>query len=253
MKFRNFLALIIVAVFAFIIFQAFTIVPAAGEITINKFGQADLSNRTASRYINKNVNSDSKKVIYKESSNLESGSANIVTSVVANYRSFDTLGEITVLFLAAAGIAIVLNLEKSEKSRFAAKEASLILNTGIKIIFPLLLLAGAYIFIHGHLSPGGGFQGGAVIATAFLLKMLADYKFEIKEKSITLVESAAGIVFVGLGLYGLITRGSFLENFLATGTVGELFSGGTIAVIYTAIAFKVGAELTNIVKSLIEA
>ncbi len=253
MKFRNFLALIIVVAFAFIIFQAFTIAPAAGEITINKFGQADLSNRTAERYLNKNVNSENEEVIYKESSNLESGSANIVTSVVANYRSFDTLGEITVLFLAAAGIGIVLNLEKGEKEKFAANEASLILKTGIKIIFPLLLLAGSYIFIYGHLSPGGGFQGGAVIATAFLLKMLADHKFEIKEKSITLVESTAGIVFVGLGLYGLITRGSFLENFLAAGTVGELFSGGTIIVIYTATAFKVGAELTNIVKNLIEA
>ncbi len=253
MKFRNFLALIIVVGFAFIIFQAFTIAPAAGEITLNKFGQADLSNRTAERYLNKNVNSENEEVIYKKSSNLESGSANIVTSVVANYRSFDTLGEITVLFLAAAGIGIVLNLEKTKKDRFAEKEASLILNAGIKIIFPLLLLAGSYIFIYGHLSPGGGFQGGAVIATAFLLKMLAEHKFEIKEKNITLVESTAGIIFVGLGLYGLITRGSFLENFLATGTVGELFSGGTIVIIYTAIAFKVGAELTNIVKNLIEA
>lgn len=253
MKFRNLIALVITAAFALIILQAFTIVPASGEITLNKFGRADINNRTASRYLNKNVNSDNESVIYQESKNLESGSANIVTSVVANYRSFDTLGEITVLFLAAAGIGVVLNLEKSEKKKFAAEDSSLILNTGINLLFPLLLLAGTYIFVYGHLSPGGGFQGGAVIATAFLLKMLSDNKFKIKESSITLVESAAGILFVGLGLYGLVTRGSFLENFMAAGTVGQLFSAGIIPLIYTAIAFKVGAELTNIVKNLIEA
>ncbi|TDO84616.1 Membrane bound protein complex subunit mbxF [Halanaerobium saccharolyticum] len=253
MKFRNLIALVITAAFALIILQAFTITPAAGEITLNEFGKADINNRTAQLYLNKSVNTDNKKVIYQESKNLESGSANIVTSVVANYRSFDTLGEITVLFLAAAGIGVVLNLENSKKKKFAADDSSLILNTGIKLLFPLLLLAGTYIFVYGHLSPGGGFQGGAVIATAFLLKMLSDNKFEIKEISITLVESTAGISFVGLGLYGLVTRGSFLENFMATGTVGQLFSAGIIPLIYIAIAFKVGAELTNIVKNLIEA
>jgi len=253
MKFRNFLALLVVGLFAIVIFQALSVTPQAGETAVNKFGQADLRNRTASRYLNKNVNTENEEVIYQESADLESGSANIVTSVVANYRAFDTLGEITVLFLAAAGISVVLNLEKTKKRLFADKEASLILSTGIKLLFPLLLLAGTYIFVYGHLSPGGGFQGGAVIATAFLLKMLAEKDFKINENTITLVESAAGIIFVGLGLYGLVSSGSFLQNFMGTGTVGQLFSGGIIPLIYIAIAFKVGAELTNIVKNLIEA
>jgi multicomponent Na+:H+ antiporter subunit B len=121
-KSRNLIALLITAAFAFIILQAFTIAPAPGEITLNEFGKADISNRTASRYLNKNVNSETEEVIFKETKNLESGSANIVTSVVANYRSFDTLGEITVLFLAAAGIGVVLNLEKSKKKKFAERE-----------------------------------------------------------------------------------------------------------------------------------
>ena len=89
---------------------------------------------------------------------------------------------------------------------------------------------------------------------SFVNRLLSDNNmFEIKENSITLVESAAGIFFVGLGLYGLITRGAFLENFMATGKVGQLFSAGIIPLIYIAIAFKVGAELTNILKNLIEA
>lgn len=253
MKFRNLLALLIVGIFALVIFQAISVEPQTGETAVNKFGEANLKNRTASRYLNKNVNSENEEVIYQQSSQLESGSANLVTSVVANYRSFDTLGEVTVLFLAAAGIGVVLNSEKSSRKIFAEKEASLILSTGVKLLFPLLLLAGSYIFIYGHLSPGGGFQGGAVIATAFLLKMLADKDFKTKESSITLVESGAGIIFVSFGLYGLIKSGSFLQNFMATGTVGDLFSAGIIPLIYIAIAFKVGAELTNIVKNLIEA
>ena len=238
MKFRNFLALLLVGLFALIIFRAISITPQAGETAVNKFGQADLQNRTASRYLNKNVNTENEEVIYQKSTDLESGSANIVTSVVANYRAFDTLGEITVLFLAAAGIGVVLNLEKSKKKLFAEREASLILNTGINLLFPLLLLAGTYIFVYGHLSPGGGFQGGAVIATAFLLKMLSEKDFKIKESTINLVESTAGIIFVGIGLYGLVSRGSFLQNFLGTGTVGSLFSGGIVPLIYIAIAWS---------------
>ncbi|MGM0410052.1 MAG: MnhB domain-containing protein [Bacillota bacterium] len=253
MRFRNILALILVLLVGFFLLGAFTISPENGEIALSNFGEAEIGNRTAQKYINKNVNTDNNEIIYKESKNEESGSANMVTSVVANYRSLDTLGEVSVLFLAATGVGAVLYSKNNKEKKFIVDEGSLILKTGIDILFPLLILAGAYIFIHGHLSPGGGFQGGAVIATAFLLKFLANKDYELAERKLKIVEGLAGVTFVALGLYGLAVEGSFLANFLNTGVVGELFSAGIIPIIYIAIGLKVGSELTNIISNLIEA
>ncbi len=253
MRFRNLLALILITFVGFIIFQAFNISPEDGMLTVNKFGQARIEDRTARHYINKDVNGSNNEVVFQETENAESGSANIVTSVIANYRSFDTLGEVTVLFLAATGLGAILYGKRGKKKNIMKDDGSLILVTGVRILFPLLLLLGAYIFIHGHLTPGGGFQGGAVVATAFLLLFLARKDYRLNENKLKIVEAIAGITFVGIGLYGLAVKGSFLANFLETGLVGELFSGGIVPLIYIAIGFKVGAELAGIINNLVEA
>lgn len=252
MRFRDLLALVVIVFLGFVLFQAFTLPPEDEYLTINKFGEAKVETRTAQHYINKDVNGNQEEIIYNNTTNAESGSANIVTSVIVNYRSFDTLGEVTVLFLAATGLGAVL-YSKKEKDLIVENDGSLILVTGVKILFPLLLLLGAYIFIHGHLTPGGGFQGGAVIATAFLLLFLAKKDYKLNETKLKIVEGIAGITFVGLGLYGLATKGSFLANFLNTGVVGDLFSAGIVPIIYIAIGFKVGAELAGIINNLVEA
>jgi multicomponent Na+:H+ antiporter subunit B len=253
MRFRNLVALIAIAFLGFVLFQAFAITPDEGQLALNKFGQVNLEDRTAQHYINKNVNHDQAEVIYNETENAESGSANIVTSVVVNYRSFDTLGEVTVLFLAAVGLGAILYHRKDKKGEMMKEDGSLILVTGVKILFPLLILLGTYIFIHGHLTPGGGFQGGSIVATAFLLMFLAKKDYRLSENKFQIVEGLAGITFVGLGIYALATEGSFLANFLNTGTIGQLLSGGIIPVIYIAIGFKVGAELAGIINNMVEA
>jgi len=185
----------------------------------------------------------------------ETGAVNIVTSVVLNYRGFDTLGEVTVLFIAALGLGAVLFVEKkiqSQASNDKAKRASLILRTGSCLLFPLILLFGAYIFVHGHLTPGGGFQGGAIIASGFLLMYLAFPKQSINKKSSSIAESLSGLIFVGIGLLGLIFSKYFLTNFLPKGIPNTLFSAGIIPIIYIAIGFKVGFELTGIIDDLLE-
>jgi len=106
----------------------------------------------------------------------ETGSVNIVTSVVVNYRGFDTLGEVTVLFIAAIGLGAVLMRSGGKETR-KIEPASLVLYTGCRLLFPLILIFGTYIFIHGHLTPGGGFQGGAIIASGFLLIYLGPPAF----------------------------------------------------------------------------
>lgn len=186
----------------------------------------------------------------------ETGAVNIVTSVVLNYRGFDTLGEVTVLFIAAVGLGAVLFVEKKVQKNVSndkdkSKRASLILRTGSHLLFPLILLFGAYVFVHGHLTPGGGFQGGAVIASGFLLMYLAFPRQSIDKKSFSVVESLGGLIFVGIGLLGLIFSGYFLTNFLPKGIPNTIFSAGIIPIIYIAVGLKIGFELTAIIDDLL--
>ncbi len=180
----------------------------------------------------------------------ENGAANIVTSVVLNYRGFDTLGEVTVLFIGAVGLGMVLFGFENKKKEVLP--ASLILTTGCRLLFPLILLLGVYIFIHGHLTPGGGFQGGAVIASGFLLNYLGCLKRRVTEKGINIIESLGGTTFVIIGLLGLMYGGYFLLNFLPKGVLNTLVSGGILPLIYIAIGFKVGAELSGIIYKMME-
>lgn len=182
----------------------------------------------------------------------ETGAANIVTSVVVNYRGFDTLGEVTVLFVAAIGLGAILATRR-EKEKREIQPASLVLYTGCRFLFPLILLFGAYIFIHGHLTPGGGFQGGAIIASAFLLVYLGCRGRRISERAGKTVESLGGLVFIVVGLVGLALGGHhFLSNFLPKGELNSLFSAGVIPIIYIAIGFKVGSELAGVIDNLVE-
>ncbi len=182
----------------------------------------------------------------------ETGATNIVTSVVVGYRGFDTLGEITVLFTAAIGLGALLSVYRKRKADRKAEPVSLIVYTGCRFLFPILLLVGTYIFIHGHLTPGGGFQGGAIIASAFLLMYLGCEGKRINYKVSTVTEVLGGLTFVALGIAGLILGKDFLFNFLPKGEPATLLSAGIIPVIYIAIGLKVGSELAGIIDNLIE-
>jgi multicomponent Na+:H+ antiporter subunit B len=182
----------------------------------------------------------------------ETGASNIVTSVVINYRGFDTLGEVTVLFVAAIGLGAVLSTrQKKEKGNI--EPASLVLYTGCRFLFPLMLFFGAYVFIHGHLTPGGGFQGGAIVASAFLLVYMGCRGRRVSKRGSQVIESLGGLVFIIIGLAGLAVGGHyFLSNFLPKGELLTLFSAGIIPIIYIAIGFKVGSELVGVIDNLVE-
>jgi len=189
---------------------------------------------------------------YLQNSKEETGASNVVTSVVVGYRGFDTLGEITVLFLATIGLGAVLATFK-KKENGQPEKASLILTTGCRFLFPLILLFGSYIFIFGHLSPGGGFQGGAVIASAFLLIYLGCRGKRVNKVGSSVLESLGGLVFIVLGLVGLTLGGHYyLSNFLPKGEYNTLFSAGIIPLIYIAIGLKVGSELSGIIDLMME-
>ncbi len=116
---------------------------------------------------------------------------------------------------------------------------------------PAFIVFGSYIFIHGHLTPGGGFQGGTVIASAVMYMFLAYLSYHPSHNALNIIESLAGLTFVGIALWGLWAAGSFLDNFLPKGDWNRILSAGVIPLIYIAIGFKVGSELSALVADMI--
>lgn len=179
------------------------------------------------------------------------GVANAVTGVVIYFRGFDTLGEIAVLFMASLGVGLMLS---SDKKCNIKTHSNFMLETASKILFPIIVLYGIYVMVYGHLSPGGGFQGGVIIASGILLLLISDTKFEVSHSLIVFLETLAGISYVFIGLIGLFVLDLFLGNFLSTevSKMGMLLSGGIIPIIYIVIGVKVGSEMSLIVQNLIK-
>jgi len=191
---------------------------------------------------------------YAENGPAEVGAANLVTAVVVTYRGFDTLGEVTILFIAAAIVGFLLKVLNADNGRpNKLRKTSEILETASTLLVPTIFMLGVYIFVNGHLTPGGGFQGGAVIATGVMMIILARPASQFNHKLISILESVSGVGFVAMGVLGLILASGFLNNaFLPLGKLGNLLSAGAIPIIYVFIGIKVGSELTGILNSLKE-
>jgi multicomponent Na+:H+ antiporter subunit B len=191
---------------------------------------------------------------YAEHTAQNIGAANIVSAIIVTYRGLDTLGEVTVLFLAAAIIGLVLSVGRGQRGvSCALLPSGELLMTGSRLLVPLILLLGVHIFANGHLTPGGGFQGGAILASAILLLLLTDPMRRFSHGVIAVVESISGLVFVAIGVLGALLAGGFLDNrILPTGELGALFSAGAIPIIYSFIGLKVGAEFSSMLVHLSE-
>ena len=190
---------------------------------------------------------------YAENTVRDTGAANIVTAIVVTFRGLDTLGEVTVLFLTAAIVGLVLAGSQQGRLRREQPAPGELLVTGTRLLVPLILLLGVYVFVNGHLTPGGGFQGGAILASAILMLLLADPLREFSHQLISAIESISGLVFVAIGLLGMVYAGGFLDNrILPLGTLGDLISAGAIPVIYSFIGLKVGAEFSSMMVNLSE-
>ncbi|MBE9568712.1 MAG: Na(+)/H(+) antiporter subunit B [Proteobacteria bacterium] len=190
---------------------------------------------------------------YVEKGPQEIGAPNLVTAVVVTYRGLDTLGEVTVLFISAAGVGLLLRRsrrkqdEQTKKSDITHKAASEIVETATELLLPMIILFGIYVFMNGHLSPGGGFQGGAIIASGTMFLLLALPESHLSRLMIAVTESLSGFSYVVVGVLGVIWAGGFLDNrFMELGTYGDLFSAGAIPLIYTFVGLKVGFELSAV-------
>ena len=184
----------------------------------------------------------------------ELGAPNVITGILLTYRAFDTLGEVAVLFMVAASVGLVLGRERQPRNGLAdrldeVRPSSEIVQTGTQVLVPLISIFAAYIIMNGHLTAGGGFQGGAVIASGVLLMLLAYPQYQPDLEFLSVTESVAGALFVLVGIAGLIAAGGFLDNrVLPIGQFGAFFSAGAIPVLSVLLGIKVGCELSVILE-----
>lgn len=141
------------------------------------------------------------------------------------------------------------------------KGMSTIVKTIANISFPLITIYGLYIIAHGHLTPGGGFQGGAIVATGLALLIVSRgsewVESKIKEHDLSVLESLGALGFIGLALLGIVMGGVFFSNFLVdtpmlfgnipVNGAADINTGGTLPLMNFAVGLKVIAGLFGIV------
>lgn len=115
---------------------------------------------------------------------------------------------------------------------------------------PFILLFGFYLVTYGHLSPGGGFQGGVVIASGIVLLLLCQGTDRVQKlfplTAISFTEALGFLAFLLMGFIGIVLGSGYLSNFLPVGTPGEVPSAGFILILNIVIGLKVGAGITLI-------
>ena len=181
----------------------------------------------------------------------ERRATDLVTALNFDFRAFDTLGEEFILFTSVLGVVLILRQMRGEQGRPSQHEAeehtfagaSEALRALSLVLIPIILALGVYIVVHGALTPGGGFQGGVILAAGPLAVFLAGRYLRMKTVAPTIVEElgdavgAAGYALIGVG--GLVFAGVFLKNFLPLGIPGHLLSAGQIPLASVAVGLEV--------------
>jgi multicomponent Na+:H+ antiporter subunit B len=184
--------------------------------------------------------------------------ANAVSSVNFDQRGIDTLGEETILLGSVVGVAALLRPARGEEERRVPKTGHLLASTQLfgYLLLPLTIVVGIDLVAHGHVTPGGGFQGGVVVGTGIHLLYIAG-SFQAVEgvRPLTIhraSEATAGVAFAGLGLAGIGVAGAFLDNFIPQGSFGALFSAGTVPLLNGAVGLEVTAGVVLLLASFLD-
>ncbi|MDE7282713.1 MAG: hypothetical protein K2N85_03900, partial [Lachnospiraceae bacterium] len=193
---------------------------------------------------------------YIEDGLQETGAVNIVTGMILDYRAFDTLGESHVLFIATCTVLILLRRDKKkdedgqdieENDRVYEPKNDVILQTAARALVPLIIIFGIYVILCGHLGPGGGFSGGAIIGAGLILYLNA-FGFKKTERFFT--QKTYKILSVcALGCYCLAKSYSFytganhIESVIPLGTPGAILSSGLILILNICVGIVVAGTM----------
>lgn len=179
-----------------------------GTLDMPHFASADapIHQHVAPRYINDSMG--------------EVGVPNIVTSVLASYRGYDTLGETLVIFTAGIGVMALLLVSRETKDQSrkmvpADMQQQIILRVVAKMMIPLILLFALYVQFHGDYGPGGGFQAGVIFAAGVILYTmlfgLSKAQRVFKQGVLELLTALGVLIYGGVGVVCLLKGGHFLD------------------------------------------
>ncbi|MCD7725425.1 MAG: hypothetical protein LUI12_07755 [Clostridiales bacterium] len=198
------------------------------------------SNTVAERYIEQGLE--------------ETGALNIVSGMILTYRAFDTFGETNVLFIATCCVMILLMIddellkkqEVQNDRRFEPKN-DMILQGVAFVLCPIIFIFGIYIILNGHLSPGGGFSGGAIIGAGLIL-YVCSFGFkktqEFFNEHVYKIAKITALCMYGLiGTYFYMTGANGIENHIPLGIAGHILSGGIILPINICVGLEVACTM----------
>jgi multicomponent Na+:H+ antiporter subunit B len=179
---------------------------------------------------------------------------NMVAAVNFDVRGFDTLGEESMLVCAVTGAVVLLRGTRGEsmtdragkipgRAVVARTDATVLV---CRIAATLTLLFGIYMALHGTVTPGGGFQGGAIAGSSLMLLYLGEgyegWRRIVRSPALDLLEGGGAFVFVGAAAVPLMLGYALLQNILPFGTPKDLYSGGLMVVANFAVGLSVAGS-----------
>lgn len=175
----------------------------------------------------------------------------VVSAVSFDYRGIDTLFEEFILFSAVTGISVLLRPLSDEARGLPEDQAPdrripppspAVGMLGV-VLSPLLVVVAIETVTHGQLTPGGGFQGGVIMASAlYVIYLATDYRTVERFQPAPLLEASDGVGAAGyvvIGLLGLFTGAAYMTNVVGLGNSGNLVSGGTIPLLNAVVGVEV--------------
>ena len=189
---------------------------------------------------------------------------NMVTAVNFDYRGIDTVGEEFMLLAAVTGAVVLLRGRRGESTtdkpaRFddrALRAPSDAVVLTCRTFAALIALFGIYVVLHAQLTPGGGFQGGAIVGSGTLLVYLGEgyqvWRRLIRSMAFEALEASGALVFIGSGIGPMIVGAKFLENVLPLGQTKQLLSGGLILASNAGVAMAVAGGFTLVLLEFLE-
>lgn len=193
---------------------------------------------------------------YVEHGGHETGAQNIVAGLILDYRAFDTFGESSVLFTAACSVLMMLG--KSRRNRIKTHQPKLkipahnlndepILRGIASLSIPAILMLGCVVVINGHLTPGGGFSGGAILSTALILAANAYGSQRVhqffNERTFVILSSTALMIYALSKGYSFFTGANLFHSIIPKGTVGNILSAGLILPLNICVGLIVAGTL----------
>ena len=221
------------AILLCLIFSAFMLLTVAN---LPSYGSdsAPTVNEVAERYVEKGTE--------------ETGAMNTVAGMILDYRAFDTLGESFVLFTAMCAVTMLMNAPGKRRVRKLDQDTmdyyqDPIIRTVCKLVIPIILMFGIYILLNGHLSPGGGFSGGAIMASALIIYALVwggeRASHAIPSKALRIIVLCALGFYACSKTYSFFTGANHLHSIISPGTPGRILSAGLILPLNVAVGFVV--------------